>query len=164
MAMARDIPGPPGFHRQSAADMEESSSKGAIRTKEADAAWKQQKAWEVAQAPLKQMAMMAFMLYMAGNSVHLFSIGILFSALMQPISALMQAPKMFEQLKEPQSPGLVDTFTPLLLYMAINVGGLMIGMWKLNGLGLLPTHPSDWLSTLPPRQVLEFSGGGVPYQ
>lgn len=48
----------------------------------------EQKAWEVAQAPLKNLFMMGFMMWMAGSTVHLFSIGITFSALWQPISAL----------------------------------------------------------------------------
>ena len=48
----------------------------------------EQKAWEVAQAPLKNLLMMGFMMWMAGSTVHLFSIGITFSALWQPISAL----------------------------------------------------------------------------
>jgi len=47
-----------------------------------------QKAWEVAQAPFKNLLMMGFMMWMAGNTVHLFSIGITFSALWQPIGAL----------------------------------------------------------------------------
>ena len=48
----------------------------------------EQKAWEVAQAPFKNLLMMGFMMWMAGSTVHLFSIGITFSALWQPISAL----------------------------------------------------------------------------
>lgn len=48
----------------------------------------EQKAWEVAQAPFKNLMMMGFMMWMAGSTVHLFSIGITFSALWQPISAL----------------------------------------------------------------------------
>lgn len=48
----------------------------------------EQKAWEVAQAPFKNLIMMGFMMWMAGSTVHLFSIGITFSALWQPISAL----------------------------------------------------------------------------
>lgn len=47
-----------------------------------------QKAWEVAQAPFKNLMMMGFMMWMSGSTVHLFSIGITFSALWQPISAL----------------------------------------------------------------------------
>lgn len=53
----------------------------------------EQKAWEVAQAPFKNLLMMGFMMWMAGSTVHLFSIGITFSALWQPISALQGAGK-----------------------------------------------------------------------
>jgi len=53
----------------------------------------EQKAWEVAQAPLKNLLMMGFMMWMAGSTVHLFSIGITFSALWQPISALQSVGK-----------------------------------------------------------------------
>lgn len=42
----------------------------------------------MAQAPFKNLMMMGFMMWMAGSTVHLFSIGITFSALWQPISAL----------------------------------------------------------------------------
>ncbi|GFZ08279.1 EamA-like transporter family [Actinidia rufa] len=56
--------------------------------KDVEANWKAQKAWEVAQAPFKNLLMMGFMMWMAGSTVHLFSIGITFSALLQPISAL----------------------------------------------------------------------------
>lgn len=42
----------------------------------------------MAQAPFKNLLMMGFMMWMAGSTVHLFSIGITFSALWQPLSAL----------------------------------------------------------------------------
>lgn len=53
----------------------------------------EKKAWEVAQAPFKNLMMMGFMMWMAGSTVHLFSIGITFSALWQPISALQSVGK-----------------------------------------------------------------------
>ena len=52
-----------------------------------------QKAWEAAQAPVKNLMMMGFMMWMAGNTVHLFSIGITFSSLWQPVSALQSIGK-----------------------------------------------------------------------
>jgi hypothetical protein len=55
--------------------------------------WCEQKAWEVAQSPFKNLMMMGFMMWMAGSTVHLFSIGITFSALWQPISALRSVGK-----------------------------------------------------------------------
>ncbi|XP_039008331.1 uncharacterized protein LOC120136344 [Hibiscus syriacus] len=116
------------------------------------------KAWEVAQAPFKNLLMMGFMMWMAGNTVHLFSIGITFSALWQPISALQGVGKVFKPYKDSK----VEHLGPKLLFIALNLGGLALGVWKLNTLGLLPTHASDWVSSLPPAQEVEYSGGGIP--
>ncbi|ERN07079.1 hypothetical protein AMTRI_Chr12g239930 [Amborella trichopoda] len=153
---SRDVPDPLGFSR---ASLESDEASGSRQKKEAEAAWKLQKAWEVAQAPFKNLFMMAFMMWMAGSTVHLFSIGITFSALWQPISALQGVGKVFEPYKDSR----IDILAPKLLFIALNLAGLALGVWKLNTLGLLPTHASDWVSTLPPAQEVEFSGGGRPF-
>ncbi|VAI05463.1 unnamed protein product [Triticum turgidum subsp. durum] len=84
------FPDPPGFTR-SAPEADDAAS--ARQRKETEAAWKGQKAWEVAQAPFKNLMMMGFMMWMAGSTVHLFSIGIVFSALWQPFNALRSVGK-----------------------------------------------------------------------
>ncbi|XVE97306.1 hypothetical protein REPUB_Repub03eG0008400 [Reevesia pubescens] len=145
---SRDIPDPPGFTRSS---LDQDDSTLSRQKKDGEANWKAQKAWEVAQAPFKNLLMMGFMMWMAGSTVHLFSIGITFSALWQPISALQGVGKVFEPYKDNK----VDLLGPKLLFIALNLGGLALGVWKLNTLGLLPTHASDWVSSLPPAQ---FSG------
>ncbi|KAG4962711.1 hypothetical protein JHK85_040155 [Glycine max] len=151
---SRDIPDPPGFSRTS---LDQDDSTLSRQKKDAESNWKAQKAWEVAQAPMKNLLMMGFMMWMAGSTVHLFSIGITFSALWQPISALQSVGKMFEPYKDNK----VELLGPKLLFIALNLGGLALGVWKLNALGLLPTHTSDWVSSLAPAQEVEFSGGGV---
>ncbi|KAJ6406119.1 hypothetical protein OIU84_009777 [Salix udensis] len=150
---SRDIPDPPGFSR---ASQEQDDSAVAKQKKDAEANWKAQKAWEVAQAPFKNLLMMGFMMWMAGNTVHLFSIGITFSALWQPIGALQGVGKVFEPYKDSK----VDLLVPKLVFIALNLGGLALGIWKLNTLGLLPTHASDWVSSLPPAKEVEYSRGG----
>ncbi|ESR63496.1 hypothetical protein CICLE_v10009603mg [Citrus x clementina] len=145
----RDIADPPGFSR---ASQDQDDSTLSRQKKDAEANWKSQKAWEVAQAPFKNLMMMGFMMWMAGSTVHLFSIGITFSALWQPISALQGVGKVFEPYKDSK----VDLLGPKLLFIALNLGGLALGVWKLNTLGLLPTHASDWVSSLPPALVQFF--------
>ncbi|GAB2292370.1 hypothetical protein Dimus_026615 [Dionaea muscipula] len=154
---SRDVSDPPGFTR---ASQDQDDSALSRQKKDAEANWKSQKAWEVAQAPFKNFLMMGFMMWMAGSTVHLFSIGITFSALWQPISALQGVGKVFEPYKDSK----VDLNGPKLLFIALNLVGLGVGVWKLNTLGLLPTHVSDWVSSLPPAQEIEFSGGGIPFQ
>ncbi|CAN6482243.1 unnamed protein product [Victoria cruziana] len=153
----RDVPDPLGFTRSS--QESEDGAGGSRQKKETEAAWKAQKAWEVAQAPFKNLFMMGFMMWMAGNTVHLFSIGITFSALWQPISALQSVGKVFEPYKDSR----VDTVAPKLVFIALNLAAMGLGVWKLNALGLLPTHASDWVSSLPPAQEVEYSGGGLPF-
>ncbi|MBA0637129.1 hypothetical protein Godav_029945 [Gossypium davidsonii] len=150
---SRDIPDPPGFTR---ASVDQDDSTVSRQKKDAESNWKAQKAWEVAQAPFKNLLMMGFMMWMAGNTVHLFSIGITFSALWQPISALQGVGKVFEPYKDNK----VDLLGPKLLFIALNLGGLALGVWKLNTLGLLPTHASDWVSSLPPAQSFALSNQG----
>lgn len=151
---SRDIPDPPGFTR---ASHDQDDSTLSRQKKDAEANWKSQKAWEVAQAPFKNLLMMGFMMWMAGNTVHLFSIGITFSALWQPLSALQGVGKVFEPYRDNK----VDLVGPKLLFIALNLGGMLLGVWKLNTLGLLPTHASDWVSSLSPAHEVEFSGGGI---
>ncbi|KAK1274754.1 hypothetical protein QJS04_geneDACA003879 [Acorus gramineus] len=147
-----EYPDPLGFNK---ASHDQDDSNGSRQKKEAEAAWKAQKAWEVAQAPFKNLLMMGFMMWMAGSTVHLFSIGITFSALWQPISALQGVGKVFEPFKDSR----VELLAPKLLFIALNLAGLALGVWKLNTLGLLPTHASDWVSSLPPAHEVEYAGG-----
>jgi hypothetical protein len=45
---------------------------------------KEKRAWDVALAPVKSLPMQAFMLYMSGGGVQIFSIGIVFMLLLTP--------------------------------------------------------------------------------
>ncbi|XP_015947274.1 uncharacterized protein LOC107472253 isoform X2 [Arachis duranensis] len=87
---SRDVPDPPAFSR---ASIDQDDSTLSRQKKDAESNWKAQKAWEVAQAPFKNLLMMGFMMWLAGSTVHLFSIAITFSALWQPISALQSVGK-----------------------------------------------------------------------
>ncbi len=52
----------------------------------------------------------------------------------------------------PDPEGQLDTLTPRLVYILIQTGQFLFALYKLNNMGLLPTHASDWLSnaTAPP--------------
>jgi hypothetical protein len=63
---------------------------------------------------------------------------------------------------DPFKDARTDILLPKLLFIAMNFAALGLGLYKLNSLGLLPTHASDWVSSLPPPQAVEFSGGGLP--
>ena len=54
----------------------------------------------------------------------------------------------------------LDVVTPRALYCSIQMAGLLFALYRLNGMGLLPTHTSDFASALLPPQAVQFSGGG----
>ena len=48
--------------------------------------------------------------------------------------------------------------TAKAIYVAINLVGCGIVLWKLRSIGLLPLTSADWVSLLPPKRFVEFSG------
>ena len=51
---------------------------------------------------------------------------------------------------------------PQLLFCLIQAGGFLVALYKLNGMGLLPTHTSDWISQMDVPAEREVSFGGLP--
>jgi len=47
------------------------------------------------------------------------------------------------------------------IYLLGNLAALGVALYKCQSMGLLPTHPSDWLDFVEPQQRLEFTGGGL---
>lgn len=98
-----------------------------------------------ASAPLRQVGFMCFMMWMMGNGIQIFSIIMTLSGLAQPVMAIVKSGEAF-----PRDPtGRLDTLLPRLIYCAIHFGQLLFVLNKLNSMGLLPTHASDWLASLP---------------
>lgn len=97
---------------------------------------KLKKAWELALGPAKQLPMNAFGMYMSGNSLQIFSIMMVFMLFKAPIQALFNIQGTFQRL---ESEG---NRQQMLLVKAAFVGcnflALALGLWKVNGMGLLP--------------------------
>jgi ER membrane protein complex subunit 4 len=97
---------------------------------------KLKKAWEVALAPVKQLPMTAIMMYMSGNSLQIFSIMMVGMAFKNPIMGLMATNQAFEKL---ESEGTKAKITMVkAVYVAMQLLALALGIWKVNGMGLLP--------------------------
>ncbi|KAG0254003.1 hypothetical protein BG011_006024 [Mortierella polycephala] len=154
----RHIADPPGY-----VGLKDISSKGQKGTKNKmdNELLKVKKAWDVALAPGKQLPMQAFMLWMSGNSVQIFSVAITAMLMFSPIKALMNMSQVFERY-ETLSPVKVSFMNsklalPKLAFVAMQILTILLGMWKLNSMGLLPTSHSDWLAFLDPKVPLEHS-------
>ncbi|KAL9588001.1 MAG: hypothetical protein Q9203_003184 [Teloschistes exilis] len=114
---------------------------------------KVKKSWEVALAPAKQLPMNAIMMYMSGNSLQIFSIMMVFMLFKNPIQGLLQTNQAFVRYETPRTKGKM--WLVKAVYVLMNLVALALGVWKVNGMGLLPTTRSDWLAWETQREPLE---------
>ncbi|KAF8582175.1 endoplasmic reticulum protein [Ramaria rubella] len=141
----KSIAHPPGFthsHSQSHA------SRSPKEIAASYASLKQKRAWDLAISPAKSLPMQAFMLYMSGGGVQIFSMGIVFMLLFNPFKALASINASFAPFaaKESSSHDLLTLLPQKLVYLICNALTLALGLWKCKSMGLLPTGSADWLA------------------
>jgi len=112
-------------------------------------------AMSLAQQPGKQLFMTAFMLYMSGSTLQIFSIMMVGMALWKPFAALFSVNQQFARYSDSN----VDVTFPKLIYFVLNLVGVGVGLYKCQTLGILPST-ADWISDVI-RKPVEFSAGGV---
>ncbi|KAJ7574545.1 hypothetical protein C8J56DRAFT_1007894 [Mycena floridula] len=143
----KHLPPPPGFSKS----VQSKSSKNPSATAATTASYnkmKESRAWDVAIAPAKSLPMQAFMLYMSGGGVQIFSMGIVFMLLMSPFKNVFGINAVFA----PFSPSTTNSKSlatlPLqkIVYILCNLLTLAVGLWKCRSMGLLPTGTGDWLA------------------
>ncbi|EIM90277.1 DUF1077-domain-containing protein [Stereum hirsutum FP-91666 SS1] len=145
----RTLPKPPGF--TGTLTTTKSSSKAPDSSKAASyEALKSSRAWDFAISPAKSLPMQAFMLYMSGGGVQIFSMGIVFMLLLSPFKNVAAINTAFAQFAPGTAPSNAKSLTTLplqkLVYIACNVLTLALGLWKCRSMGLLPTGTADWLA------------------
>ena len=114
---------------------------------------KLKKSWELALAPAKQLPMNAIMMYMSGNSLQMFSIMMVFMLFKNPITGLLSTNEVFRRYETEGTKG--QMWLVKLCYIAMQFLALGLGVWKVNGMGLLPTTRSDWLAWEGERRYTE---------
>ncbi|SMR52935.1 unnamed protein product [Zymoseptoria tritici ST99CH_1A5] len=149
---------PPGFTSSEVVKSSNKSNKTAVTarkppTPEQMDTLKLKKAWEIALAPAKQLPMSAIGMYMSGNSLQIFSIMMVFMLFKGPILAVIGIQGTFQRL---ESDGIKQQMIMVkLAFVGCNMLALALGIWKVNGMGLLPTTRSDWLAWESPREAIE---------
>ena len=166
------LPDPPGFQEPpqpvlvyapngNAKAQSPSSSTDQPQAADPLAKLKLKKAWELAWSPAKQIPMNALMLWMAGSGVQIFSIMITAMLFYQPAKAIVAVPQAFQSFETVQSTGGTKNkwqlMAPKLVYAALQLCVMIMGLWKCQQMGLLPTASSDWLAFLAPKQPLEMA-------
>lgn len=110
---------------------------------------KKAKALAIATGPGKQLLMNAFMMYMSGSQLNIFSISITSSAIMSPLTALFTMSRTFGPLEN------VDLQMPKLIFVALNLLWFAIGMYKMSSMSLLPTTSADWTGSVVWKELME---------
>ncbi|KXS98554.1 hypothetical protein AC578_4324 [Pseudocercospora eumusae] len=149
-------PDPPGYSAPQA--LTRSSNKKAVTARKPPSpeemdSLKLKKAWELALAPAKQLPMNAIGMYMTGNSLQIFSIFMVFQLFKAPIQALLNIQNSFAKLESENN--REKMLLVKLAFIGCNLLALALGIWKVNGMGLLPTTRSDWLAWETEREPLE---------
>jgi hypothetical protein len=122
------------------------SQKNAIAMKQ------RQHAMQIAMRPGQQILMNAFMMYMSGNQLNVFSINITGSAILSPLSAIFSVDQTFAHI-----PAKVDLQTAKLVFVALNLVWLGLGLYKMSSMRLLPTTSADWTFKIPFKEYLEYA-------
>ena len=122
---------------------------------------KLKKAQEVAWSPGKSFMMTAFMLWMSGSGVHIFSIMITFYAVYNPIKSAFTVQQQFSRFEDPKmtGPERARLVSSKLMFVAMNLFAMTGALYKMSTMGLLPNTPSDWVGMLSVPPNLQLSTG-----
>merc|ERR1711998_683958 len=85
-----------------------------------EASLRAEMAMEVAQGQFRTLGMNCFMMWMAGNSIHIFPIMMVGMAMWGPISSLMTMKNVFEKFEGPGT----SLAVPKLIFLAIHIAGV----------------------------------------
>lgn len=108
-------------------------------------------------SPLKQVFMTSLMMYMAGSNLHFFSILTVINGMYSPMNAIIHSGNAFRPIPSSR----VDILSPRLIFCGIHFLGLLFAIYRVNMMGLLPTHVSDWLSLIQAHKISGMSTTGI---
>ena len=140
-------------------DASVSASGDATKDEQKELAMVQRRVNDIAYMPGKQLFQQGLMLYMSGSGIHIFSIMMTFMAMMSPVKSLLNMGATFKQF---QGMDKIDLTVPKLTFLALNLVGMGMGMYKLAVMGLLPLTAADWYQLVDNRPPVEISAATVP--
>jgi len=142
----KSLPPPPGF--ASLSTNKPSKSVNTPKQVYSHDALKQKRAWDLSISPAKSLPMQAFMLYMSGGGVQIFSMGIVFMLMFSPFKNVAAINTAFAPFapSSSSSKSFSTLFLPKVVYILANMLTLALGLYKCNSMGLLPMGTGDWLA------------------
>lgn len=139
-----------GHSQLIAAERKKATPSGTNQNRDALLAKRRSKAMSIATKPGQQILMNAFMMYMSGSTLNIFSISITSMAILTPLTSLFTIDSAFANLE-------LDTQTPKLIYAACNLAWLALGLYKMSSMRLLPTTSADWTDSIVWKDMMETS-------
>jgi hypothetical protein len=124
---------------------------------EKEVAAKNKHCMALATGPGKSLLQTAFMLWMSGTSIQIFSIYTTGNALVNPLKGIASINQVFGKFDNEEG---VDTRLPKLIFLSLQLLAVGVALYKCATMNLLPLTSADWLWRLPERQYEE--NGGVP--
>lgn len=120
-------------------------------------------AWSDAFSPGRSLFTSGFMMWMAGNSVHVFSIMSVFTVVFMQFKALFGVFATFKRVvrRNPDLKGRLGGH--VVLYLALCLFGVVGALYKCQLLGLLPTEEGDWVALLPAETPSLPIRGGMAF-
>jgi hypothetical protein len=107
---------------------------------------KQRQVNNIAYSPGKNLLTTAFMLWMSGSSIQIFSIMMTGMALWNPLKALFSLNEPFRPFEKDEG---VDLKMPKLIFASLQILAFGVGLYKCSTMGLLPLTSADWVGYLP---------------
>ena len=96
-----------------------------------------------------------FIMYMSGNTISIFPIMMVIMMAVRPFKTLFSINATFKALDA--SEGSMANFGQKIVYVIGNIVNIVLAMYKCHGMGLLPTHTSDWLAFADPVLRVEWA-------
>lgn len=109
------------------------------------------KAMSISTKPGQQIMMNAFMLWMSGKNLNIFSISVTSMAILSPVQGILTIQKTFGPMEEQNA----DVTVPKLIFIALNLAWLGIGLYKMSSMRLLPTTSADWTGSIVWKDMME---------
>ncbi len=141
-------------HRLYLSFLKDSEDASVNMTVEMQLAAKQRHAMNIAYGPGKNLLSTAFMLWMSGSSIQIFSIMMTAMALFNPLKALAAMNEPFRQFEKEEG---VDLKIPKLIFASLQLLSLGVALYKCSTMGLLPLTAADWIDYLPSVEYVEKS-------
>jgi hypothetical protein len=116
---------------------------------------KQRQVTAMSYAPGKSLLTTAFMLWMSGTSIQIFSIMMTGMALINPLKAIATVNQTFKPFEKEEG---INLYIPKLIFISLQILSLGVAVYKCSTMGLLPLTSSDWVSYLPVKAYVEHAG------